>query len=454
LITPQEIEYVKHRPMIPRLVIAGVSSGVGKTTIAVGLAAAFRARGLSVRTFKCGPDYLDPTYHARATGRSSPNLDGWMMGKDAVMSTFARASKDADLAIVEGMMGLFDGASPNDDAGSTAEIAKWLCAPVLLVVDASGLARSIAAIAAGFCAFDPELSVMGIAANRIGGRAHLDLLRDARPSPPILGGLTAEAALAFPERHLGLRAADRATVPDALFSVLADRVEASFDLDAILAIAKRAPRGPEDAPAPRPPPRRSCRIGVAYDEAFHFYYPDNLDRLEDHGAELVRFSPIADPVLPDIDGLLLGGGYPELFAEALSRNASMQRAIAELAARGRPIYAECGGLMYLAEAIRTIDGVRHPMVGLVRGEAVMAPHLMALGYVEIETKVDSVLGPRGLSFRGHQFRWSTLEGEGAVANAFEDGYQPMKNVLASYVHAHWASNARIPAAFVAACSAR
>ena len=231
---------------IPRLVIAGTASNVGKTTVMVGLVRALRARGLSVAVFKCGPDYLDPTYHVRAAGAPCHNLDGWMMGREAVLSTFMHASQGADIALLEGVMGLFDGASPTSDEGSTAEIAKWLQAPVLLVCDAGGMARSIAALAKGFSTFDPDLQISGLICNRLGSRGHLDLLRKATEGkPPVLGGLPKEVALAFADRHLGLYSADRATVPEDVFVAWGDRVSEWCDVDAIVALAQSAPALPE-----------------------------------------------------------------------------------------------------------------------------------------------------------------------------------------------------------------
>lgn len=447
-----------------RLVIAGTSSSVGKTTITVGLTRSLRARGLRVAVFKCGPDYLDPTYHTRAAQAPCHNLDGWMMGRQAVSATFARMSRGADVALIEGMMGLFDGASPTDDDGSTAEIAKWLQAPVLLVCDASGMARSIAALARGFAAFDPALHVAGVICNGVGSPAHLALLRRALGSPPVLGGLPKEPAWSFPERHLGLRTADHEAVPESVFAALGARVAEWLDLDAILAIAHSAPALADVslvAGAPCGAPR--CRIGLAVDEAFHFYYDDNLRRLESLGAELVRFSPMRDAHLPDVDGLYIGGGYPEIHAEVLSHNASMRRDITTFAAAGGPIYGECGGLMYLSSGIRTRDGQLHPMVGLIPGEAEMRDRLQALGYVEVETQAATVLGPPGLRFRGHQFRYSELRLQSAVnchytvrrrraREVVREGYA-VGNVLASYVHAHWASNPLVARGFVDACTA-
>ena len=452
---------------IPRIVIAGVSSGVGKTTVTVAIARALRARGLRVALFKCGPDYLDPTYHARAIDASSQNLDGWMMGRDAVRATFASAARDADIAIIEGVMGLFDGATPTGEEGSTAEIAKWLGAPVVLVVDAGGMARSFAAVVAGFVGFDADVRIAGAIANRVGSRGHLDLLRKALRAPPVLGGFPRDVEHAFPERHLGLHTADEHVLPAALLDHWGAQAAAWLGLDALVDLARTAP--PLDvpdtassAPLARAPAR--CRIALAYDEAFHFYYEDNLRRLESEGAELVRFSPMRDAALPDVDGVYLGGGYPELNAATLATNASMRASIAAFARAGGVVYAECGGLMYLTQAIVTTEGERHAMVGLLPTEAKMCAKLQALGYVEVETQTKTILGGAGARFRGHQFRYSELAPPLTTSDVRSvyslrrrrgdetslEGYSVF-NVIASYVHAHWASNPRVARDLVLSC---
>jgi cobyrinic acid a,c-diamide synthase len=445
--------------------IAATGSGAGKTTATVALMGALRARGMRVAAFKCGPDYLDPTYHRRVTGTPSHNLDGWMMDRTSVLATFARAAAGADIAVIEGMMGLFDGATPTGDEGSSAEIAKWLAAPAILVVDASGMARTVAAVAHGFGHFDSQLKLAGLICNRVGSRGHLDLLRAASAEIPVLGGFPSETRLAFPERHLGLRSADDKNVAQPLFDGWADIAAQWLDLDAIVAIARSAPAlsGPESvelwprstAPVPR------CRIGVACDEAFHFYYEDNLRRLEAAGAELVRFAPTRETSLPQVDGLYFGGGYPEVLAAELSGNRAMIDAVRDFAQSDGPIYAECGGLMYLSEGIRTLEGQTWPMVGIVAGEAVMSERLQALGYVEVETRAESILGTAGMRMRGHQFRYSTLAPtfdrmervywvRPRWGESFVEGYHS-GSVLASYVHIHWASNPKAAEGFVNSC---
>lgn len=450
---------------IPRLVIAGTASGVGKTTIVSGLSRALRQRGLRVAVFKVGPDYLDPTYHAAAAGSPSHTLDGWMMGREAVLNTFKAVTADKDIAVIEGVMGLFDGASVSSEEGSTAEVAKWLKAPVFAVVDASGMARTIGAIANGLTNFDPDLWLAGILCNCIGSKRHLELLRQASCSTPVLGGLLREKSLSFPERHLGLHAANYSSLDESLYDEWAKRITEWFDLDRMLEIAKGAADLPvvEQTGNGFPKPTGTvCRVGVARDAAFHFYYEDNLRRLEQLGAEIVPFSPISDVHIPAVDGLYFGGGYPELHADALSSNEGLKKEIVAFAQAGGPIYAECGGLMYLSSAIRTIHGLRYPMVGLIPGETVMRDRLQALGYVEIETLEPSILGAAGLQFRGHQFRYSELQGlspsqeciykmrQRRNGETAREGYRKM-NVLATYVHAHWASNPAVAAGFIASC---
>ncbi|MEY4576079.1 MAG: hypothetical protein RL701_782 [Pseudomonadota bacterium] len=447
----------------PRLLIAGVSSGVGKTTFTVGLCRALLRRGLRVSVFKCGPDYLDPTYHRQASRGAVHNLDSWLMPEVALRETFVRNAAAADVSLIEGVMGLFDGASPTTLSGSSAEIAQLLAAPITLVCDASGMARSVAAVIAGFAHFEPGIAPAAVICNRVGSAGHLALLRSATPlAAPILGGLPKSVAQRFPERHLGLVAAqelERDLEP--ILEAWADLVEAHCDVDALLALARTAPPLPAATLAPRSTTAR-CRIGVAKDAAFHFYYDANLRLLEEAGAELVEFSPLTAATLPPVDGLYIGGGYPELHAARLSANSTLLRQLREHGARGKPIYAECGGLMYLADAIVDRSGERHELAGLIPGVAVMQPKLQALGYVSVATRAASPLGPAGTRYRGHQFRYSNFHTE-HVPGRLElqttrsdstqlEGYG-RGAVLGSYVHGHWASNPAIAEAFVAACVA-
>jgi len=444
----------------PRLLIAGVSSGVGKTTFTLGLCAALRRRGIAVSVFKCGPDYLDPSYHRVASGRSVHNLDSWLMQKPRLVSTFLRQA--GEVSLIEGVMGLFDGLSPTSPTGSSAEIAGWLEAPIALVCDASGMARSVAAVAHGFASFDPDVRVAGLVCNRVGSRGHLELVQRACATrtglPRLLGGLSKNPGARFPERHLGLRTARELDLGPAI-DAWASEVEALCDVDALLALARSAPALLTPEPG-TPPPAPRCRIGVADDAAFHFYYDANLHLLEQAGATLVRFSPLADATCPDVDAIYIGGGYPELHARELAANQGMLESVRAHARGGRLIYAECGGLMYLSDAIVTREGETHPMLGLVRGKAVMAGQLQALGYVEVETRDASPVGRAGTRFRGHQFRYSRLE-DAAPPARYEvtiarSGVRSLEgygegNVLGSYVHAHWAESPEIPEQLVEHC---
>ena len=448
---------------IPRLVVAGTSGNVGKTTVTVALASAFRRKGLRVVCFKCGPDFLDPTYHRRATGTASHNLDGWMMGRDAVCHTLLRVAQDADLVLIEGMMGLFDGLSPKSEVGSTAQLAKWLDAKVLLVVDSSAMARSLGAVALGFETFDPELQIGGLLCNFIGGASHLKLLRQSRPCLPVLGGLPRAQNHRFTERHLGLEAAKKENLSRSDLSFWAELAEANTDLTRILDLAKQASDLKEDEFTPPSQPVDGGRLGIAQDDAFSFYYEDNLRRLEHQGLALVPFSPMADQELPEVDGLYFGGGYPEVHAARLSENHQLRKAIVRFAGNGFPVYGECGGMMYLTEAIELADGNSFPMVGLLPGKTMMNDHLQSIGYVEVTTTQPTLLGAAGTRFRGHQFRYSSYQAPpySSVEKVFglhhrhsrtttEEGFSA-GSVLGTYVHGHWASNPQIPAAIAASC---
>ena len=449
----------------PRLVIAGTHSGVGKTTVTLALLAALKQRGRHVQPFKVGPDFIDPGHHAAVTGRPSRNLDGWMLGPSVSRQIFLNAAADADLSLIEGVMGLFDGSSPVNEIGSTAELAKLLDAPVLLVIDGSAMARSAAALASGFARFDPAVRVAGVLFNRIRGAGHYRLLKEAVEAETdltVVGYLEPDAALTIPDRHLGLVTALEHTTPD-LLNRLAHAVAKTVDLDRVEALAHAAGALPDEpcpsTPAPPVVTHRSIRVGVAYDPAFCFYYPENLELLETEGATLIRFSPLADPVFPDVELLYLGGGYPELHAKGLARNLGMRRAIRAFAERGGAIYAECGGLMYLMEAIRDFEGGEHEMVGLFPGKAVMRRSGLTLGYRELEITVPCVLGAPGTRARGHEFHYSTLvvttpltygcavtDASGRVRG--QDGLI-VGNTLALYTHLHFAGQPTLARALIA-----
>jgi cobyrinic acid a,c-diamide synthase len=445
------------------LIIAGPQSGVGKTTVTLGLLSAMRRRGLTVQPFKVGPDFIDPGHHTRAAGRVCRNLDGWMLSREANLALFRRQARQADLALVEGVMGLFDGYDGASDAGSTAQMAKWLKLPVLLVVDARAMARSAAALVQGFAAFDPELTLAGVVFNRIGSAIHLDYLRQAMtqlPRVPCFGGLPRHRELAIPERHLGLATAEDHPLEENYLAQLADLVEANLDLDGLLEALPLLPI-PQAAPAPAAP--ATVRLGVARDPAFCFYYPDNLEWLAHYGAELVPFSPLRDRELPqNLHGLYLGGGYPELQAPRLAANEAMRDAVRQRAAAGLPVYAECGGLMYLSRELTDLEGGRHPMAGVLPLKVRMLPRLKALGYREITLTAAGLLGPPGTRARGHEFHYSEIVEEPPGLDRLyritnRQGGEPTaegygsKNVLASYVHLHFGSNPEVARHLVEYC---
>jgi cobyrinic acid a,c-diamide synthase len=458
-----------------RLVIAGTHSGVGKTTLTAGLIAALGRRGLSVQPFKAGPDYIDPSYHSLAAGRPCRNLDTWMVPPERVCALFAHASQDADLAIVEGVMGLYDGFAYMDDSGSTAQVAKLLGAPVVLVLDASHMARSAAALALGYQRFDPELPLAGYIVNQVGGQAHGQGVAAAiqrATGLPVLGWLPRDPGLEIPERHLGLvptaepgpHTAHR-TDWQAFIEAAADQVARYLDLERLLAIARQAPALTAPDLATLFGGRRGV-IGVARDEAFSFTYQDNLDLLQAAGAEIVFFSPLRDATLPPgAAGVLLSGGFPELYAEQLAANTAIHQALRQAHRRGVPIYAECGGLMYLTETITDLEGREHTMVGLLPGRSAMTSRL-TLGYRLARAAGDSWLLAAGDIVRGHEFHYSTWEDRPPdLPPAYHllppDGQgEPypegacLGNLWASYVHLHFWAKPELAANFVAALADR
>lgn len=442
---------------IPRIVVAGTHSGVGKTTVATGIMAAFRRRGLRVQGFKVGPDFIDPTFHHAATGRPSRNLDGWMLPRGTNLDVFARAIHDADVAVIEGVMGLFDGKSSPSLAGTTAEMAIWLDAAVVLVLDAAAMAGSAAAIVHGFDTLVPELQLSAVVCNKVASAKHYGYLRDAitarcRPAP--IGYLPRDASFSIPERHLGLHLAHEALTEDRLRQ-LAEWLESHLDLDRLLELSSRSELAvtPRNVPARKP---ERARIGIARDAAFCFYYHDNLELLRSLGAELIDFSPIADRMLPpDLDGIYLGGGYPELHAETLSANESMRAAVAEFVENDAPVYAECGGFMYLTQAIVDAEGRSWPMAGIFPTRARTQTRLARLGYIEVETgDTENWLVP-GERARGHEFHYSIIDPmPETVCRAYRDpaeGYL-VRSVLGSYVHLHFLSCPHFAERFVRDCA--
>jgi cobyrinic acid a,c-diamide synthase len=449
------------------LLVSGAASGVGKTTVALAIMAAIRRRGLIVQPYKCGPDFLDTGHHTRISGRVSRNLDTWMLSAEANESVLQSAAVGADVQVAEGMMGLFDGKSGSSEAGSSAEIAKLLKLPVVLVLDAAKTARSIAAVVLGFEMFDPELRLAGVILNRVASESHYEMLRAAIElscKTKILGWLPREPAIAIPERHLGLQGAAEAAQggEDTDIDALAGLAEKYFDLDALLGlecglgiteVASAPDRGTSHGD--------TVRVGVPSDHAFSFYYEDNLDLLRERGVEIVHFSPLHDIALPpDLDGLYFGGGYPELHAKQLSGNRQMLNDVRAFAASGKPVYAECGGMLYLAESLKTADGSNYTMAGVLPLSMQMTDKLVQFGYVIVEFTEDCLLGLAGTVVRGHSFHYSRVSSQGEVATSYRvrysmSGREEMegfrrRNVLASYIHLHFRTNSTIAESFVAA----
>lgn len=421
---------------IPRVIVAGTHSGCGKTTLASGLMAALAARGLAVQPFKVGPDFIDPTHHSAICGRTSRNLDPFMMGEAGVRETFVRASAGADIAVVEGVMGLYDGLEGTDIA-STAHVAKILDAPVLLVVDAGGASRSVHAMVRGYAGFDPAVRVAGTIFNRIGSPRHLAMIEETK-SLPVYGGIPRRKDLAVESRHLGLAMAAETGAMAGFGAV----VEETCDLSGIIDLARSAPSlAPAESPGR---PEAEVRIGVARDAAFCFYYADNLDGLARAGAELVFFSSMADR-LPDVDALYFGGGYPELHAEALAASRCRED-VRRVVDDGMPVYGECGGLAYLTERLTTGEG-DYPMAGVLPAATEMTGRIQGLGYVEARVVgTTPVLAP-GSAFRGHEFHYSRLDCapdarfvldllRGRGIDGGRDGLA-VQNAVGQYTHAYF-----------------
>lgn len=454
-----------------RLIIAAPHSGSGKTTVCAGLIAALRRRGLKITPFKAGPDYIDPTYHALAAGEPCHNLDAWMLTSAQVQASFARRSQHCDIALIEGVMGLFDGHSGTDDTGSAAHLARLLGAPVLLVLDVKAMARSAAAIVKGFAEFDPNVKIAGVLLNRVGSPTHARMVQEAiecETGVPVVGHLFREAAFILPERHLGLIPTAEPGRWQQWVELVGNAIEQNVDLDRVLALAEAAPlTAPPDqadffAPVAYAQP---AVIAVAYDAAFNFHYADNLDLLRAAGAELALFSPLHDRELPrGTQALYLCGGFPELYAAELAANTALRTQLHQAHQAGLPIYGECGGLMYLTEAITDIHGVTHPMVGLLPGRTRMEQRV-TLGYRRLVAQHDTWLWHKGEQMRGHEFHYSTWQDRPATFPYLYE-FQPdtyrltgqlegvwQGNLLASYTHLHFLAKPELATRFVAAASA-
>ncbi|MDO9308584.1 MAG: cobyrinate a,c-diamide synthase [Deltaproteobacteria bacterium] len=453
------------------LLIAAPQSGSGKTTVSLAIMSALKRRGLAVAPFKCGPDFIDPGYHRLVTGRPSINLDAWICPDEFVSGSFLKHSFDADLAVIEGVMGLFDGLGASPFEGSSARIAAITGAPVVLVVNARGMAASAAALVKGFAGFDPCVKVAGVIFNNVGSESHAELLRQVMsqslPEVAVFGCIPRDECLEIPSRHLGLVTAEDNPLPPEFLERLAELAERYLDLDGLAGLKTNPPHPPICKEGRNslslPAIEGRVRIAVASDAAFCFVYEDNLRLLREAGAEIVTFSPLEDGGLPDgIGGIYLPGGYPELYADRLAANSSMLAAIRNSVAADMPVYAECGGYVYLTEGLEeTADRAAVEFVGIFPVRARMLPRRKALGYRQAELLHDTLLGVGGGVCRGHEFHYSETgvmpDGIGRNYNVSRqdvllgrEGFG-IRNCLGSYLHLHFGSNPGIAPALVAAC---
>lgn len=446
-----------------RIILAGTHSGVGKTTITMGIMQALIKRGLVVQPYKVGPDYIDPGFHTALAGRACRNLDSYFFTKDVLLELFSRQAKKADLALIEGVMGLYDGLAENPALGSTAHVAKILKAPVILIIDASKIAASAGAVVLGYKTFDPDVDLAGCIVNRISGETHYQLVKksiEEKSGVKVLGYLPKDNSFGLAERHLGLRPAQEVNV-GRIGQRITGAAEKFIDLDALIAIGEKAPPLPlfKSVIFASRPGRKEISIAVARDKSFHFYYQDNLDILEHGGARLRFFSPLKSKSLPaGTSGVYIGGGFPEMCAAKLAANKTL---LAELKAKSRaglPIYAECAGLMYLMKELQTQDGRIFPMTGIFPGRTRLGKRLSLFGYYQASSEAETILGPRGSVCPGHLFHWSyTTRMPGADVfklrkrgKVFYDGYARDKTV-ATYLHFHFAANVGLAANFIASC---
>lgn len=439
---------------VPRLMIAGTGSGCGKTTVTAGILSAFRAAGADVRPYKCGPDYIDPMFHTHVTGVPSRNLDPWMLSGETVRHLLARSSAGADLALIEGVMGLFDGLLNEPMRGSSAELAAMTATPVVLVVSGKGVSLSAAAVAAGFRQFSPDVRIAGVILNHMQPAVYRMLKPqiEAMSGVPVVGFLPPLPAGALESRHLGLVTPDGVADLDRRIQAVADAVREHIDLALLQRLAAEAP--PLAAPEPEAAVQARrwgagapVRMGRAQDSAFGFYYRDNLDLMADLGVEWVPFSPMADGALPDdLDGLYFGGGYPELFGDRLAANTRMLAAVRDFAASGRPLYAECGGYMYLCRSVTAVDGHQMAMTGVLSADIRMTEKLRRFGYVTLTARGDGWLCGAGTEIRAHEFHYSDSSDPG---DSFDirrpsgkswTGIHMAGQLFAGYPHIHFWAN--------------
>ena len=451
---------MRHTPsQYPRLLIAGTHSGVGKTTITLGLMSALKEKGYKVQGFKAGPDYIDPSHHMAITGSPSRNLDTWLMSRDVCLELFEHALIDSNMAVIEGVMGLYDGCLDGSELGSTAHLAKILNVPAILVMDAKGMSRSAGAVVLGYKNFDRDVKIQGIILNRVKSERHYASLKasiEGNCGIPVLGYMPFHEDIILPERHLGLVPSSEQEFAKSTYQKIGSLLSNTVDVDRLINIAASS----EGLPSYKQTvfsginERFDFRVAVAVDEAFNFYYQDNLDLLESYGIELTYFSPLYDKYLPaDIDGLYIGGGFPELHAAVLAANTTMKESIRKARKNGVVIYGECGGMMYLLEHMVDFKNKTHEMCGILRGTTVMENKRQGLGYITVQALHDNILCKKGETFKGHEFHWSSLHVPEGTPYAYaiykcDDRKSKMDGifagrVLGSYTHIHFATDPRL-----------
>lgn len=445
----------------PRIVIAATKSGSGKTTLTVGLLAALKKRGLNVQPYKIGPDYIDTGWHTLACGKISHNLDSVLIGKQNIEKIFVETAKCADISVIEGVMGLFDGGI--NGISSTAEISKLLNAPVVLIIDAKSMGTSAAAVALGFREFDPEINLAGVILNRLGSESHKKIITDAlnRLGIKVFGAIMRNDEFILPERHLGLVPTAENNNIDVINKICA-AVESQVDIDALITTIRKEEleiRNETTITNSSLLIPNCISIGVARDEAFNFYYGASLNELERLGAKICYFSPLNDEFLPKIDGLIIGGGFPEMFADKLQQNKKIRTEIFRAAQNNLPIFAECGGFMYLMQNLIDFDDKSFEMCGVIDGSAKMTNKLQIVGYVEAEILKNCVLGDVGDKFFAHEFHFSTADtSEEKIFNCtrLRTGKNYFagvikKNLVASYLHLHFAGCPNLARNFLHRC---
>ncbi len=437
-----------------KLLIAGTSSGVGKTTLTLGIMKAFKNKGLKVQPYKVGPDYIDTAYHTHITGSASRNLDAYMLQDDMLKYLFNKAKEDADVAVVEGVMGLYDGYGIDINCCSSSYISKLLKLPVLLVIDAKAMAASSAAMVLGYKMLDPDINLKGVIANNVKTASHFKLVKEAiekYTGVEVLGYFPPNPDFALPSRHLGLVPSQEMEEIEQKLENLGEEINKYIDIERLLELCESEEVTTDFKPTL--PKAKGKVLALAYDKAFNFYYEDNLELLEEAGLHIKKFSPLKDKKLPECDYIYIGGGFPEVFAKELEGNISMRLALREAHQTGIPIYAECGGLMYLGESLKTLEDKQFEMVGIFKGQSVMTKGLKRFGYCEGEAIVETILGDLGTKLKGHEFHHSefqtdeketysmTKKRDGQVVAKWSGGYSK-GNTLATYLHIHFYSNMR------------